>query len=469
MNAAARAGEKPLGRIVVISDVHVGGGELDDFTAELQEHLVRFLSELSVLTEPVELVINGDFFDFATAEPWDDAQLESQTADGMPLCFTEAQSCQKLEMIIRGHQAIFDALARFLVSGPRRQVTMLPGNHDADLFWPKVRQRVAECLAKSWPICDPAVPDGFRFLLERQYVIQRAGIRYWIEHGHQHDLPNSFFPGGQERWSAAAPPIFKDVKGQERLYECPGTMGLVRHINHWRTKYHSISYLKPYSRVLWALIKYRAFKEPGRPLMVLKHLGAMLGWQVDWKTALSSENDLQRTMHMLLQQLAGNLSAEEERQLVDYLGERGIHVKSSLQSYASTESRRNRIFEGIASDQRYAGNDRSIDTGRHTLNFIGGGLIDVENRALLNAAKRLLDSDMADYVLTGHTHVPATKLNGRYLNGGCWIANQEVNTLSDANMIIFERGPVAYKLTYIEIGASGVPECKVFGSGHIDV
>jgi hypothetical protein len=57
-------------------------------------------------------VINGDFLDFVQAEPWQSPDFESETPDGVPLCFTQEQSLQKLESIL---------------SATQRRLTPLPG------------------------------------------------------------------------------------------------------------------------------------------------------------------------------------------------------------------------------------------------------------------------------------------------------------------------------------------------------
>jgi len=469
VNMAESAAGKPLPRIFVISDVHIGAGELDDFVPRLQDILLAFLGVLARLPQAVELVINGDFFDFATAAPWGDPQLESRSAHGLRLCFTEAQSCRKLENIIKSHGPVFDALARLLLASPRHRITMLPGNHDADLFWPKVRQRLLDRLAEGPVNSRSALNGQFTFILERQYVVERSGARYWIEHGHQHDRPNSFFPGGNERWSATAPPIFCDILGHWRLYECPGTLGLVRHINHWRPTYHSISYIKPYSRVLRALIAHNSFSEPGRPLMVLRHLVAMLGWDVDLKTALGAEDDATRACHEAVETLLQNLTPQEEQDFAAFLGERGLVVTAPLAHYAKTEMRRDEIINCIASEVLVDEGNAGSQMSRDTLCFIRDGFIkDVETRALVHMAQELIKKRIADYVLTGHTHDPCQMLGKRFSNGGCWIPNQTVESTQDASKIIFEHGSVRFRMNYLEIGRAGAPVLRTFCRGSID-
>lgn len=455
-------------RIIVISDIHIGAGELDDFTSELEVHLVAFINGIGSDQCPVELVINGDFFDFATAEPWEDQSQESKSKHGeIPLCFTEDQSCRKLENIIKAHGPVFDALVTFLRTSKLNRVTILPGNHDADLFWTRIRRRLTDCLT-SQPEVDN---DQLAFVLERHYVITRGNTRYWIEHGHQHDPPNSFFVSGdKECWSLAFPPIFFDSQGWGRLYECPGTLGLVRYINRWRLRYKSISYIKPYSRLLMALAGHKAFKEPGRPIHLCWQLAHMLGWDVDWKTALAADDDLRLACHALLQEIVHNLAVEEIEEFKIYLEAHSLSVTNTLENFVGTEIRRDRVISCVAAAGGAQETAKAILRDNTSLGFIGNSLIDIESRALVSMAKRLIENGQADYVLTGHTHVPKVSLNGRFLNGGCWIPNQNVDSIGRARRIIFEHGSVPYELTYLQIKKDEeAPEIKTYATGHVFV
>ena len=76
-------------RTVVISDIHVGAGALDDCDAELERCLIEFVGDLSSTDGPIELVINGDFLDFVQAPPLDGSDLQGLAPDGQRLCFTE--------------------------------------------------------------------------------------------------------------------------------------------------------------------------------------------------------------------------------------------------------------------------------------------------------------------------------------------------------------------------------------------
>ena len=146
-------------RTIIISDLHVGAGALDDCDVTLESHLCRFLRDGFSPTIPTELVINGDFLDFAQAPPWHGSELRSVSNKGTQLCFTEAQSVAKLENIFLAHPKIFDAIRHFLEGSPTRSVVIMPGNHDVDLFWPKVRKRFLTYLGpKCLPRRSTAIP-----------------------------------------------------------------------------------------------------------------------------------------------------------------------------------------------------------------------------------------------------------------------------------------------------------------------
>src|SRR6266481_3135291 len=95
--------------IIVVSDLHVAAGPLDDCDAEIEQSIVEFILSLAARNEPIELVINGDFLDFVQAPPYIGPELEGE-GDGIPLCFTEMQSVAKLRAIVAAHPSIFAAI-----------------------------------------------------------------------------------------------------------------------------------------------------------------------------------------------------------------------------------------------------------------------------------------------------------------------------------------------------------------------
>ena len=185
--------------IIVVSDLHISSGKLDDFDSELEDHFVRFLEDdLASRPCPVELVINGDFLDFVQAPPYSGYGLQGQSAEKLPLCFTQDQSREKLAAIHAAHEPTFHALQKFLASKSNNALVVLPGNHDPDFFWSGVRDDFSEFVSGG----DVSRAQRIRIYLERAY---RPSLcpEVWIEHGQQcsqgsdHKVEKYQGPGGE--------------------------------------------------------------------------------------------------------------------------------------------------------------------------------------------------------------------------------------------------------------------------------
>lgn len=116
-----------------------------------------------------ELIINGDCFDFLAVPPY--------PADGYT---TPRIGLAKLAKIAAAHEPFFATLRNFLDSGGT--LTFLIGNHDFELCFPAVRERVAQLI-------DPAGTRSARlhFCLDQRY---RPIPDISIEHGNQYDFWN---------------------------------------------------------------------------------------------------------------------------------------------------------------------------------------------------------------------------------------------------------------------------------------
>ncbi len=162
---------------LVVSDFHLGKGPYrDDGSVNVFEDFrqdQKFAQFLDYHSDgewshgEVELIVNGDFFN-----------LLSLDLDGrMQEAITERVSVEKTEAILRGHPAVFDAIARF-AAGPRRAVTFLMGNHDPGLLFAGVRDAIAR-----------RIGGAVRFLLD-DYDFD--GVH--VEHGMQREPMNAFNP-----------------------------------------------------------------------------------------------------------------------------------------------------------------------------------------------------------------------------------------------------------------------------------
>src|SRR5215831_9810936 len=142
-------------RYYLVSDLHMGGdGKLQhcDYATEF----IAFLKGLAKESAGTELIIVGDTFGF-----WE---------------LTLVHGTEKLEHIIKAHQAIFDQLK---ATGARIKITMMVGNHDYDLA------------------CNPAFAkqlQQYNINLDTNLVLIRVvgDKKVWIEHGQQRDKYNAF-------------------------------------------------------------------------------------------------------------------------------------------------------------------------------------------------------------------------------------------------------------------------------------
>jgi UDP-2,3-diacylglucosamine pyrophosphatase LpxH len=166
----------------VISDCHLSAGRFyegrlnphEDF--HFDEEMVRLFEHFSqgrYGSGPdgpvdVELVIAGDFFDFLNVP------LDGEFDDAV----TEQIALKKLEAIIAGHPLVMAAIRKF-ASLPSKRVTYLIGNHDADLFFDAVRERIT----REWDPEGRAISDKVTLIADRDRIIVEGGVE--IHHGNQ--------------------------------------------------------------------------------------------------------------------------------------------------------------------------------------------------------------------------------------------------------------------------------------------
>ncbi len=164
--------------IIVIGDIEMGAGNLtDDFISD--KALSRLILELKAREHPVDLILNGDTFDFLKCP----SQLTPQTL--YPRHITTKISLAKLKLIYKAHTSVFQALKEF-VSVPGKTIYFTLGNHDPDLVYPEVQREIQQLLGSN----GGNRGEGGNGNAER---IIFPGLRYenhgvHVEHGHQYDF-----------------------------------------------------------------------------------------------------------------------------------------------------------------------------------------------------------------------------------------------------------------------------------------
>ncbi|MGE0616458.1 MAG: hypothetical protein AB7P04_12540 [Bacteriovoracia bacterium] len=171
----------------VISDCHLSAGRF--FEGHLNPHedfyfdddmcdLFEFFSTGDYGVGPngpvdVELVIDGDYFDFLNV-PYH-GEFEDAVSEEIAL--------YKVDAIIKGHPKVMASLRRFAAK-PNKRITYLIGNHDADLCFEKVRERIV----REWDPEGQYPSEKVRVVADTDRLTYPEGVE--IRHGNQLEAGN---------------------------------------------------------------------------------------------------------------------------------------------------------------------------------------------------------------------------------------------------------------------------------------
>lgn len=442
-------------RLVIISDLHISNGELDDFDQEIEGHLLTFLEHIAAGEDGCELIINGDFLDFVQATPWSGASLESCTTDGIPLCFTEEQSVAKLSAIAKDHPRVFSGLQAFLAANERNLLVVMPGNHDPDFFWPKIRKLFCTLVGHGstqrvvFNLSGPHRPMGYEWL--------------WIEHGHRFDPVNAFFVGDKEHWTREQPPLLADRDGTLRLLECTGTRFLIRYLNGIDARYPFVDNVKPFSRFI-RIFGASALTFGRGPLDAAVAVTKMLGFLA--ASAMTRPGDLLgfgeagevMPPHPLAVWLA-RAKPDDRRALKRHLEARGIALARPLSLIEEQSPDFLKLIDFLADNLDLISDIKEDDD---SLLGTGAGTLTLAKGFRANETEDLFQGALAEgrdgvtTVVMGHTHEPIERSEAiAYFNTGSWTryyrfgeseATQPWRLLRERS---YERFP--YSLRYVDV------------------
>jgi UDP-2,3-diacylglucosamine pyrophosphatase LpxH len=224
--------------LIVVSDLHVGSGIGPDGRYCGTENFfcdgafARFLRQMhdEAGERGAVLVINGDLVDFLRIteipDRGDDLErwrsllaaigIERSVEDlrgsiaakerRYGLRTDDYKSVWKLDVAMRGHPELFDALAWWVGEGGAIIITK--GNHDLEWYWPAVRNALRLLLARRLAALDGRPLDAalLEDVVARLRFIDAAVTidgEVRIEHGHLHDnygrvIGGAVLPGGRE-------------------------------------------------------------------------------------------------------------------------------------------------------------------------------------------------------------------------------------------------------------------------------
>jgi hypothetical protein len=339
------------------------------------------------------------------------------SSEGIHLCFTQLQSLQKLDAIATHHPRIFRALHDFVANEQSNLLTILPGNHDVDLFWPAIRSRFAELVGAT------SGDRGcrLRFRLQQHYRPDCL-LRVWIEHGHQHDPINSFYVDGRSLWSEACPPILSDSTGVLRLYECIGTRFLIRFLNRIDATYPFVNNVKPFSRLFDLYLKsslvpgFGPFQAAVAAWAMMRFVGQSL------RTAPSDllhsgESPALPPPDLWLKAHVATMSQDTREAFAAHLAEHGFPARVPLPMLAGDRERAEELLAFLAEHPEVLDSIPAVDPSELSLEGDAGllalsrGFLNDESELLRAAARSVLKLDEGiTTVVMGHTHEPIVDL-----------------------------------------------------------
>jgi UDP-2,3-diacylglucosamine pyrophosphatase LpxH len=382
----------------VLSDLHLGAGAghqernyLEDFT--IDEKLTRFLQEIWQESErdhrEIELIINGDLFEFLQVPAVDNYDPNQPYPIEAYLDSSEQASIKRLNLIVESHPQVFNALSEFIYGeAPQRRITIIKGNHDVNLYWSGVKARLREVLGAS----------GSRssLLLFAEEFVSREKI--YVEHGHQRteqmntyhdfldprrpsDLSQLYYPAG----SHFAIDFFNSV-GREHWFadNIKPVTTLIWYALHWDFNFAA--------KMLARFIRYT-------PALVVSDFApgdkfalSAMGW-------LSDLEDVE-AQRELAQRYATDVDFRQQfhQQVQQYLSDATLFSKDvSLFTLAE-----------VSNDPLTMGRTDQVQ----------------QQNALHRAAEEIAQQEGARVVVFGHIHHPVQETletGSIYINTGCWL------------------------------------------------
>ena len=421
---------------IIVSDLHVGGGPQDpgDDHVYNTNQFVTFLQKLCAKeagrNAQVELIINGDFLEFAQVVPGAYAMGSAE------YWCSQAESLPKLEAILKGHKEIFDALKVFQSAG--NLVTIAAGNHDVDIYWPGVQ----DCLRAA------AGPVFFEIGHE---TYSRYDNRLVIGHGHMYDPANRFTHWGD--------PILPEPSGDDRLEMCMGTLFMVKFVNWLESQYPFADNVKPVTAlgrllwkekklgllaVAWVLAKFVArhpvviLETPGQPPDIATIVRQSFGLNPQFKNRVVSL--YQEAVESKATPETVTNALQTDKGMEEFL--RDVIGKVSPDVWLST-------FDMVGLP-RTLSMDR---TQAETLAIVGAGFMN-EKEALRKKARELFLCQDVQVVVFGHTHQPDKfEENGKqYFNPGSWTRYLEIENMQNITLNdLRNEADFPYQLNFIRV------------------
>ncbi len=217
---------------LVLSDLHLGAGtmfenkknHLEEF--HYDKELVEFLKYYSsgdYANKDVELILNGDVFDFLAVpfvKYFDDE------------FWSEKAALDKFKIILEAHGEVLDGFIEFIKIKKKKIVYML-GNHDAEMAFPSLREYLLSKIPEDlW--------SNFEIFFDHSGEYRPVeGVS--IKHGHEYDVSNRF---------KLSKSIVEDDKGEKYFIPPWGSYYVIRVLNKFKSERSDIDAVRPVKKFI---------------------------------------------------------------------------------------------------------------------------------------------------------------------------------------------------------------------------
>jgi len=377
---------------IIVSDLHLGAGFFDLDKGNVLEDFVvdstfaRFLHEMKEESEiegaDFELIIGGDMIEFLQVPAVDQFAPRRAYPPENYRSSLEEDSARKIDLIIRGHPMFFAALREFIKpANPQRKVTILKGNHDVELYWPAVKERIRQAVYATGE-------ERAKLLAFEEVCVSREGI--YVEHGNQYAEKVNRVDNFEE-------PLDPEREGQ--LAIPPGSQFVIEFFNQVEWEKWWVDSVKPITAFLWYALA------------------------LDFPFAVKTLVAFLKVARILI---VGSLAATEAEQLMREL-EDEAQLQVLSQRYAEDEVFR-REFNARVGHLLEAADAPPEVVRTHAIDEfsafnLGKSIIDEIHSALRRAAELKAKETGAQIVVFGHIHDPLCERlesGGFYLNSGTW-------------------------------------------------
>ena len=429
---------------IIISDLHLGAGlegaggnVLEDFISDIDfvEWLHGLTAESNARGAEMEFIINGDFLEMLQVPAVPRFNPTAAYPASVYAANDAAAALLKLTHITQGHPGIFAALADFISLQPRRNVVILRGNHDPELYWPEVQNVIRNLLGATGELHDLLYFPALSYLSDGVYV----------EHGNQ-------YTESVNRFTNPTQPL--DPQDPTKLQSLWGSRFVVEYFNQVERERPWVDGIAPVTGLIWYGLHYD-FAFAVKALQLLLQAAPRLGFprEVTPKQAEAAST--------LEAELAGPTSELQAR-------------------YESDPAFRRQFEARILDALRNVNADDTLLPSARALSpedalARANQLVDEYKNSLRVEAQRIASETHAHLVTFGHTHMPeviALQDGATYINSGTWIWTGDFSHATPAQWEDLFRHPSTYatqrRLHYVRVDydAADKPRSQLLTAGQ---